>query len=191
MSFTLLTFANSFPDMVTSILMAKEKEEGPYVSLAGLFATFIFQTTVTIAFVIFNSDFEVEVIFLYIYSLILQVHSKFFFKEIIAVVIITSTFLIYGIFGWISGVIMIIFSIFYIAYFIASWMIAKQTKTIPNFKQFIDFEDSDQSSDENVDFKRNLFVEKIQKNEHKNSIFQLNSLSVEQNVLSHVSKIKV
>lgn len=61
MSFTLLTFANSFPDMVTSILMAKEKEEGPYVSLAGLFATFIFQTTITIAFVIFNSDFEVEV----------------------------------------------------------------------------------------------------------------------------------
>lgn len=84
---------------------------------------------------------------------------------------------------------MIVFSIFYVAYFIASWMIAKQTKNIPNFKQFIDFDDSDQSEEENVDFKRNLIVEKIQ--EHKNPIFQMNSLSVEQNVLSHVSKNKV
>lgn len=63
MSFTLLTFTNSFPDMVTSILMAKDKEEGPLFSIAGLFATLIFQTTATIAFVIFNSDKEVQVNF--------------------------------------------------------------------------------------------------------------------------------
>ena len=97
----------------------------------------------------------------------------------------------YGIIGWISGAIIIIFFIFYVAYFIASWMIAKQTKTTPNFKQFIDFDDSDQSLDENVDFKRNLIVEKKQKYDSRNQIFKLNSLSVEQNVVSHVSKNKV
>ena len=61
MSFTLLTFANAFPDLATSILMAKDKEEGPYLSLAGLFATFIFQTTVTVFFVILNTDLSVKV----------------------------------------------------------------------------------------------------------------------------------
>lgn len=62
MSFTLLTFTNSFPDMVTSILMAKDKEEGPLFSIASLFATYIFQTTITIAFVIYNSNVEVQVV---------------------------------------------------------------------------------------------------------------------------------
>jgi ribosomal protein L21 len=70
-------------------------------------------------------------------------------------------------------------------------MIAKQTKTTPNFKQFIDFDDSDQSFEENVDFKRNLIVEKKQRNDTRNQMFRLNSLSVEQNVVSHVSKNKV
>ena len=65
MSFTLLTFTNSFPDMVTSILMAKDQEEGPLFSIAGLFATFIFQTTVTIAFVIYSSKIEVQVNFFF------------------------------------------------------------------------------------------------------------------------------
>ena len=70
MSFTLLTFTNSFPDMVTSILMAKDKEEGPLFSIAGLFATYIFQTTATIAFVIYNSNIEVQVIIKYTIILI-------------------------------------------------------------------------------------------------------------------------
>jgi ribosomal protein L21 len=70
-------------------------------------------------------------------------------------------------------------------------MIAKQTRTTPNFKQFIDFDDSDQSFDDNVDFKRNLIVEKKQKYDSRNQAFKLNSLSVEQNVVSHVSKNKV
>lgn len=61
MAFTLLTITNSFPDLVTSVLLAKDKEEGPLFSIASLFATFIFQTTITIAYVIYNSEKEVQV----------------------------------------------------------------------------------------------------------------------------------
>ena len=121
----------------------------------------------------------------------MQVNSKFFFKDIVTVAVITSTFLIFGIIGWISGVIMIVFFLFFLGYFVASWMIARQSKTAPNFKQFIDFDDSDQSFEDNIDFKRNLIVEKKQRTEHKNPMFRLNSVSVEQNVVSHVSKNKV
>lgn len=51
--------------------MAKDKEEGPLFSIAGLFATYIFQTTATIAFVIYNSNIEVQVIIKYTIILIL------------------------------------------------------------------------------------------------------------------------
>ena len=119
MSFTLLTFTNSFPDMVTSILMAKDKEEGPLFCIAGLFATFIFQTTVTIAFVIFNSGEEV------------QVNKKFFFKEIISTCVIIISFLGFGLLGWISGTIIFIFTAFYVCYVIASYLLAKDDKRLP------------------------------------------------------------
>lgn len=85
---------------------------------------------------------------------------------------------------------MVFFS-FYILYFVASWVIAKQTRTTPNFKEFIDFEDSDQSVGPQVDFKRNLILEKKQGNDVNTRMFPVKSLSVEINVVSHLTKNKV
>lgn len=172
MSFTLLTFANSFPDMVTSILMAETREEGPYLSLAGLMATYMFQTTVTIAFVIFSSDYDVEV------------SSKFFIKEIVTICVICSTFFVFGMIGYISGIIMIFFLIFYLLYFILGFELASNSQT-KNFEQFIDIEENNNNDDSQMNsynYKRNIILAKKEPNNKKKTLSKITLKNKQRNM---------
>lgn len=170
MSFTLLTFTNSFPDMVTSVLMAKDKEEGPLFSIAGLFATYIFQTTVTIAFVIHKSDVEV------------QVDKKFFLKEIASASLITLVFLGFGLAGWISGVIILIFAVLYVIYVVASVILSRNSQLNHPLATL----DLDQGKDtvENLDVHQGPLLAHSRMSAPRKSPARLNLISVDRTSLT-------
>lgn len=171
MSFTLLTFTNSFPDMVTSILMAKDKEEGPLFSIAGLFATLIFQTTATIAYVIYNSDKEV------------QVDKKFFFKEILSASLISLIFLGFGLAGWISGIVIVIFLVLYVGYVMTSYLLARSNTSLPP-KATINFDICNGTID-NLDFDNKLLFSSNKEQPKVNTNQTgMNFISVDRNSLT-------